>query len=499
MREFTTTFDANTDFTGGNVPDGALRLSGDEMRKLGYQVIDALVEHFEELPDKPVTRNANRPALEERLREPMPEKGSDPSEVLQRVQRDVFSNMMHVDHPRFFAFIPSPSNFVSAMADALAAGFNVFSGSWLEGSGPAEIELVTIDWLRHLCGLPKTANGLFVSGGSMANLTALTVAREAKLGNDASNAVAYCSDQTHSSVDRALRLLGFAPDQIRKISSDENFRLDMTELRREVAADRAAGRVPFCVIANAGTTNCGAIDPLMELADFCEEEGMWMHTDAAYGGAAMLTEEGQILLEGLDRSDSVTLDPHKWLFQPHEIGCVLVREGWRLKNTFRVVPDYIQDVDRTEEEVNFFDYGIQMTRGFRALKLWMSLQTFGLEAFQKAISRGIELAEFTEEVLRESGQWEIVTPAQIGLITFRYVPEGWSDEEVDALNRGLVEKMIKDRFAFISSTILGGRTVLRMCTDNPRTTEEDIRETIRRLESFGQELSLSTDEVAARV
>lgn len=467
----------------------ALSLSKEEMKAFGYGVIDALVDHFAELADKPVTRKADRSALEKRLREPIPEEGTEAKEVLSRVERDVFGNMMHVDHPRFFAFIPSPSNFVGAMADALASGFNVFSGSWLEGSGPTEIELVTVDWLRQLCGLPDTAGGLFVSGGSTANLTALAVARESKLGHRSSGAVAYCSDQTHSSVDRALRLLGFDPSQVRKIPSDGDFRLDLRELRREVAADRAAGRRPFCVVANAGTTNSGAVDPLVDLADLCEREGMWLHADAAYGGAAVLSDEERALLEGLERVDSLTLDPHKWLFQPHEIGCVIVRQGRLLKDTFRVVPDYVKDADRAEEEVNLYDYGIQMTRGFRALKLWMSLQVFGLDAFRRAVARGIELAELAEEALRGSPRWEVVTSAQIGILTFRYAPAGWSATQIDALNRRLVEDMIEDGFAMISSTVLKGRTVLRMCTNNPRTTESDIEETIRRLGGYGRELS----------
>ncbi len=488
MTEISTRVNAPSSVASGQ-PDSPLQLSREEMRELGYKVVDTIVEHFEELPNKPVTRKAGRLKLENRLREPIPEKGSDIQEVLGRLQRDVFGNMMHVDHPRFFAFIPSPSNFVSAMADALASGFNVFSGSWLEGSGPTQVELVTVDWLRQLCAMPETTSGLFVSGGSMANLTALAVAREARLGNQVSDAVIYCSDQTHSSIDKALRLLGFGPHQIRKIPSDDGFRLPMPELRREVLADRAAGKVPFCVVANAGTTNTGAVDPLAELAKFCQANGLWLHADAAYGGAAALHEKGRELLDGIEKVDSLTLDPHKWLFQPHEIGCVLIREGWRLKDTFRSVPDYVRDADRAEEEVNFFDHGIQMTRGFRALKLWMSLQVFGLEAFREAVERGISLAELVEDVLCELPRWEIVTPAQIGMLTFRYAPEGWLPAEVDALNRKLVEETIEDGFAMVSSTVLEGRTVLRMCTNNPSTTDADIRETIQMLTHLAEKLN----------
>jgi aromatic-L-amino-acid decarboxylase len=469
--------------------DGMLRLSSEEMRKLGYKVVDVLIEHFEDLPNKPVTRRADRPALDKKLRKPPPMEGNDPEDVLREVQREVFSSMMHVDHPRFFAFIPSPSNFISVMADALAAGFNVFSGTWLEGSGPTEIELVTIDWLRQICGLPDTAGGLFVSGGSMANLTALAVAREIKLRNRIPGAVVYCSDQTHSSIDRGLRVLGFSPTQIRKIPSDKNFRLVMSRLRRAVISDRAKDRNPFCVVANVGTTNSGAVDPLPALADFCSEEGLWLHADGAYGAAAMLCDENRSLLEGLERVDSLILDPHKWLFQPHEMGCVLVRDGRRLGQTFRMVREYTRDVERSEE-VNLQDCGIQMTRGFRALKLWMSLRVFGLEAFREGIAQGIASAELAERALRDLAHWEIVTPAQLGILTFRYVVAGRPAAEIDALNLGLVEEMIEDGFAMVSSTVLKGRTVLRMCINNPRTTEADISETVRLLNHYGNKISL---------
>src|SRR5215470_14437916 len=208
-------------------PNRTLELSSDEMREIGYKVVDMLVEHFEQLRDKPVTRKASRPALEKRLREPLPEKATSAEQVLQQLQQDVFSNIMHLDHPRFFAFVPSPSNFASVMAETLASGFNVFAGTWLEASGPAEIELVTIDWLRQLCSLPDTAGGLFVSGGSVANLTALATARHIRLRDNIQDVVIYCSDQTHSSIERGLCVMGFGPTQLRKLSSDDMYRLSL--------------------------------------------------------------------------------------------------------------------------------------------------------------------------------------------------------------------------------------------------------------------------------
>lgn len=467
-----------------------LQLSKDEMRQLGYRVIDQIVEYYETVADKPVMNIAPRTELEARLSEPLPELPTDVFSLLDQLQRDVWSNMGNIIHPRFFAFIPGPSNFVSVMADALAAGFNPFAGNWLEGSGPAQIELVTIDWLRQMCDLPETSGGLFVSGGSMANLTALAAAKQNKLNNRTENSVVYFSDQTHSSLEKALRILGFQPDQIRKLPSDEKFRLLMPELRQAVAADRAAGRLPFCAIANAGTTNTGAVDPLNDIADFCSEENLWLHIDGAYGAAACLTERGKKLMAGIERADSLSLDPHKWLFQPFEIGCVILRDARGLKKTFHTMAEYLEDTKRAEEqEINFYDYGLQLTRGFRALKLWLSLKTFGAETFRQAIEHNFEMAEFAESLVRQSSCWEVVSSATMGIVAFRFVPPTSATEaEINELNRRIVEAQIEDGFMFANSTSLGGRVVQRFCTINHRTTKDDVRASIEKLEQLGLSL-----------
>jgi glutamate/tyrosine decarboxylase-like PLP-dependent enzyme len=249
------------------------------------------------------------------------------------------------------------------------------------------------------------------------------------------------------------------------------------------------------VVANAGTVNTGAVDPLRPLAEFCRTEGIWLHADGAYGAAAVLTAHGEALLDGLGEVDSLTLDPHKWLFQPFECGCVLLRDGRQLRETFRIQPEYLRDVERAVEEVNPSDYGIQLTRGFRALKLWLSFKVFGLAAFRAAIEWGITLAEVAEERLRSDPCWEVVTAAQLGLVTFRYAPPGTPEETLDRLNIELVEAMRGSGFAMLSSTQLRGRTVLRLCPINPRTTEEELRETIRRLEDLAGELAHDSEAV----
>lgn len=476
---------------GPNEPEHPpnLTLSRDEMRQLGYRIVDELAEHFADLARKPVMGLAPRAELEARLREPLPEAPTPFTELLDQLQRDVWPNIGHTQHPRFFAFIPSPSNFVSVMADALAAGYNPFAGNWLEGSGPAQIELVTIDWLRTLCGLPETAGGLFVSGGSMANLTALAAARHARLSGHTEQAVIYFSDQTHSSLMKALRVLGFTRAQVRKLPADDKFRLPVAALRQAIAQDRAAGQRPFCVIANAGTTSTGAIDPLNELADLCGQEDLWLHVDGAYGAAGMLCERGQQLLAGIERADSLSLDPHKWLFQPFEIGCVLVRDAALLKQTFHSTAEYLQDTARAEdEEINYYDYGFQLTRSFRALKLWLSLKTFGAAAFRQAIERGFALAELAEALLRQQPHWEIVAPATMAIVAFRYAPPGVTEEKLNELQQRLVAAQIADGFALATSTVLRGQTALRLCPINPRTTEADIRATIEWLTRLGQQI-----------
>ena len=455
-----------------------LAFSREEMREFGYQVIENLIEYYETRREKPVAEMLDYDALDAMLREPLPKTGTPWRDVLAQFERQVVDTSNRVDHPRFFAYIPLANNFVSVMADALAAGYNVFNAVWLQGPGAAQIERLTVDWLRQIFGLPARAGGTFVSGGSVANLTGLAVARQIVLAGDMRNAVAYCSDQIHFAISRGLRVLGFAPEQLRKISSDENYRLSIVKLEEAVAADRAAGKRPFCVIASAGTTNTGAVDPLETLADFCEREKLWLHVDGAYGAPAMMTARGERALAGLERVDSLALDAHKWLFQPIECGIVLVRDRRWLAQTFKETSEVLKDVQLEGEEINFMYQGIQLTRQFRALKLWMSFKVFGLDAISQAIDAGFDNAEKAETLLREAGCWEIVTAAQMAIVTFRYRPKDGDEARANRVTHDLVGRLLEDGYAFASGTQLREKTVMRMCTNNPRTTIDDLKETI---------------------
>jgi glutamate/tyrosine decarboxylase-like PLP-dependent enzyme len=460
-----------------------LEFSPDRMRQIGYRVVDRLVDHLATLPTQRVGTKGDPAVLMKALSEPVPEQGMEFEAVLDQVERDVLANTMHVNHPRFFAYVPGPGNFIGAMADALISGYNVFAGTWISGSGPAAVELTVLEWLREMCGLPASAGGVFVSGGTMANLTALVVARHVKIRGRLEDATVYFSDQAHSSLEKALRVIGLPAENQRRVPSDSGFRLPTGELARQIELDRSAGKHPFCVIASAGTTNTGAIDPLPELSALCREQGLWLHVDGAYGAAAIIAERGRELLAGLELADSLSLDPHKWMFQPYELGCVLVRDRDHLRETFRILPEYLKDTQLHSDEFNFTDYGIQLSRNFRALKLWMSIKVFGLAAFRAAIERGFVLAEFTEACLRGMPGWEIVTPAQMGIVCFRYSALD------DAAHLSLVQTLLEDGFALITSTILRGQTVLRTCTINPRTTETDIRAALERLDGFARRVT----------
>ena len=471
-----------------------LEVDLEQMRADGYAAVDTLVDHLSSLGDRSIGRVADRSTLDVLLGGDPPDVGRPFDEVLKQTVDDVFGNSLLCNHPRYFAFVPGPSNYYGVLADALAAGFNVFTGTWLESSGPAVVEAQMIDWLRRVTGLPGRAGGLFVSGGSVANLTGLAVARHAQLNDKTKDAVIYCSDQIHASIDKAAFLIGFNKGQLRRLPSDAEFRLDPQTLRHAISEDRSAGRRPFCVVANAGTTNTGAVDPLNEIADICEAEGMWLHVDGAYGASAIIGSRSVDVLAGLGRADSLVLDPHKWLFQPFEIGAVLVRDKDLLTDTFHVNADYMQDTHTSGDEINYCDQGVQLSRGFRALKLWLTLQCFGLDAVSEAIDRGIELAEIAEARLRRDTRFDVVSPATLGVVTFRYVGCGslGSTDKAD-MTKKISRDLLESGYAVVTSTALRGQSVLRLCTINPRTTDDDVLNTIERMAEAGDRLVAEND------
>lgn len=468
-----------------------LTLSSERMAELAALAAALVIERCEGLREGRPWVGGTREELEPLMREPAPEAGRPAEEVMRRAVEDILPVAARVDHPRFFAFVPSSPTWPGVLADFLAAGHNIFQGTWLGSGGPSQLEVVVLDWFRAWIGYPEGAGGLFTSGGSAASLDALVAAREAA-GSPLAGTV-YMSDQSHSALTRAVRIVGVRSEHLRLVASDDRFRIDMAALEAAIAEDRAAGRVPIAVCANAGATNTGAVDPLGPLADLCAREGIWLHVDAAYGGFAILTEKGRAALQGIERADSIAMDAHKWLFQPFETGCLMVRDVRRLEEAFAVSPEYLQDTRWGRDHPNFGDRGLQLSRSFRALKVWMSIQTFGLAAFRRAVSRGIELAERAEEYVRTSDVLEIANPASLGVICFRYRPRGITigEEELEALNKAIQSRVIESGTAMMSSTRLRDRYSLRLCILNHSSTWDDVRSTLADIERIGGEMLAS--------
>ena len=415
--------------------------------------------------------------------------------MLAEFQDKVARHAFRTNHPRFLAFVPGTPTFLSALGDFLCAGTNFFAGVWLEAAGPAQVELVVLDWFKEFLGYPAEAQGLLTGGGSEANLTALAVAREPLSYDDRPRAVLYLTEQRHWSVDRAARVLGLRPDQLRPVQADGQYRLTPAALAEAVRRDRAAGRLPWAVVVNAGATNTGVVDPLAGLADVCRQEGLWLHVDAAYGWPAVLIPEGKQLLAGVERADSVTLDPHKWFAQTFEAGCLLVRDGRRLTETFALRPEYMQDVEPAEDEVNFADRGLALTRRFRALKIWLTVKVLGVGWFRALVDRCCRLAELGQALLERAPGFEVLSPRRLSIVCFRWVPPGLAargepdQEELNRLNLTLIDELRKTGRAFLSSTRLRGRVALRFCFVNWRTTAADVEEVVRLLSELAARLT----------
>lgn len=463
-----------------------ISLSKEQMRTLGYQAIDLIVEHLDTLSQQPAIQTAPDDIVQKLSQEAIPQEGMDVGELLNQVTEDILKHSAFVHHPRYFAYMPGPHNYISVLAALLINGFNTFAGTWVEASGPTEIELVTVKWLAELLGMPETTAGIFVSGGTLANEIGLLVAREAVAGQPLSQYLTYCSDVTHVSIDQSLKVLGFAPEQLRKIESDDAFGLSLSHFKAQLERDRAAGYTPMCVALTAGTTSTGAIDPLPEIIDFCQREGLWVHVDASYGGALAVSKTYRHLLKGIEGADSVTLDPHKWLFQPFEMGGILVAQGHRLREAFQIHADYLQGVE--QKHVNFQDYGPQQTRNFRALKLWLSLKAFGLQNFAAAVEQGIHNAELAENLIRASETLTVMTPACLGIVTFQYHPKAAeaTGEALQRVNDAIAKATIQHGYSMVSTTRVRGQTALRMCLINPMTTRDDIAMTLSLLEEMGE-------------
>ena len=471
-----------------------LALRPEQMRTMGLAVVEMLIARIEALRDGPVLQTDTLEAMRERLAAQPSSGPRDFAELLRVLDEDVLPFVGHFDHPRFFGYIPGAGTWPAALGDLIAAATMIDAGSWREAAGPSALELSVLDWFRDWVEYPEAAAGVLVSGGSAANLTAIACAREALIGPMSPRIVMYTGDQTHSSVARAARHLGFRPDQLRVLPTDDDFRLRPADVIAAIDADLAADRLPFLVSANAGTTNTGAVDPIGELADACHERGVWLHVDGAYGAFAVLTDRGKRAMQGINKADSITLDPHKWLAMPFEVGCLLVREGRLLEQSFELHPEYLKEGHAAG--INFADRGLQLTRASRAIKVWLAIESFGLDAFRATIDRAIDQTLAAQARIEADPRLELVTAASLGILTFRR--RGADDETAavtDHANAAIVQSLAAGGEVLVTSTLVKGRYAIRLCVLNHTTEDEDVAFAIDRV----AEANVSDLDLAAAI
>ncbi|HXF35899.1 MAG TPA: pyridoxal-dependent decarboxylase [Actinomycetota bacterium] len=485
------------------VPD--LDWPAERARAFSTRVADLYGELLAGLRDLPVGRRWTAAEVREAVALEVPDEPMPEEELLSYLREVAFRWSGYPGHPRFYAYISGSGTVPGAAADLLAAGINMNVGGWQLAPSATEIELHLTRWFGRAFGLPEGSGGILTSGGAMATFVALKVARDRAAGWDVRRQgvrggpplVLYLSTETHVVSERAADMLGLGTAHVRAVPVDEGFRMRVDLLGERVRADREAGLRPFAVVGTAGTVATGAVDPLPELADLCRDEGLWFHVDAAYGGPAVLAPDLRPLLAGIERADSIAFDPHKWLYTPHSGGCVLVRDLEHLRASFEVDPTYtIQDKDLTGHGLDLGRLGPQFSRGFWALKVWVSLLAHGRSAYARRISHDAALARYLGARVEEHPRFELATPVNLSICCFRFVPEGLPEGPgregyLSLLNRRLMTELQADGRAYCSNAVLGDRFVLRACIVNHRTEAPDLDALLEAAEELGTALDAS--------
>src|SRR5574341_1936623 len=466
-----------------------LEMNPDEFRALGHQMVDQVADFFATLQKRkrPVTHGESPTMIRDALGTgSLPQKGTDPKQMLERVADLLFDHSLFNGHARFWGYITSSAAPIGALGDLLAAAVNPNVGAWILSPMASEIEAQTVQRIAEMIGYPTTCGGLLVSGGNMANFVGFLAARKAKTGWDVRAAGVlggkgrtlrvYCSSETHTWIQKAADLFGLGTDSIRWIPTDEKLRMDTNALRKQIREDRERGDLPMIVVGAAGSVSTGASDPLPEIARICREYGLWFHVDGAYGGFAAVLPDASADLKGLSEADSVAVDPHKWLYAPLEAGCALVRDPEKLREAFAYHPPYYHF---GVEAINYLDYGPQNSRGFRALKVWLALQQVGREGYVQMISDDIRLAQELYRRVADHPTLQAFTQ-DLSITTFRYVPPnlqpGSEDVEnyLNQLNQEVLTRLQQSGEAYVSNAVIGSRFVLRACIVNFRTSLVDI-------------------------
>ena len=451
--------------------------SADEIRAWSNSVTQFVTDYLSELRDHPVYRRTSSREIQSGLDSKLPIKGTDFDSLLKIFRDEIVPFSRQNAHPRMFGYVQSPGTPIAAFADLLASTLNANLTIWRSAPAPVELERITIDWVRQILGSKTGAGGLFVSGGSMANLIGIAMARQTK-NYSPGRLRLYASSETHFSVRKAAALLGIGRQNVRHVAVDDRFKMRVEDLIAKIGADLEAGYIPFCVVANAGTVNTGAIDPLAQIREIADHYHLWMHVDGSYGAFAMLAESAKKLFAGMEQADSIALDPHKWLYLPVDVGCVIYRNPEIARATFANEAEYTRMFgEEADEAFVCWDYGPELSRRFRALKVWMLLKGVGLTQLSAAIERNLACARYLESMVQASKDFQMVAPVELSIFCFRHVPmqlRNQPAEAIDAFNERLLVAVQRDGSSYLSNAALGGRFALRGCVLNYRTTLRDM-------------------------
>jgi aromatic-L-amino-acid decarboxylase len=451
--------------------------SPDEIRDCGKSAVDWMTEYLSGLPESRVYPQTSSSEIRERLDQALPLEPTPFDELLKSFRDVIVPHSRQNGHPRMFGYVQSPGTAIAAFADLLASTLNANLTAWRSAPAAVEVERLTIDWIRQILGCNPGTAGLFVSGGSSANLAALAAARNSKRNEKSGKQLRlYASVETHHSIAKAATLLGLGREAVRSIAVDERFRIRIDDLVAQITTDLAAGDLPFFVAANAGTVNTGAFDPLARVHEVAERFGLWMHVDASYGGFAVLAEPARPLFSGIERADSISLDPHKWLYLPVDCGCVLYRDPEQARATFAHDADYTRVIGREADEAfAFWDYGPELSRRFRALKVWMLLRGVGLNSLGAAIEKDLGCARHLESLVQASDDFEMLAPVELSIFCFRHRPDHLDEEsDLNAWNERLMIALQRDGSSYLSNATINGRFALRGCVLNYRTELHDM-------------------------
>jgi len=458
-------------------------MNKDEFRRLGHQLIDWIADYFEKIEDLPVLPPIEPGDLKARLPAAPPAQGEPMDEIVADLDRLIVPALTHWSHPSFFAYFATSTSAPGIFGELLSAAFDNKAMLWRTSPASTELEEVVLDWLRQMMGLDPGMHGIIYDTASVSSLHAIAAAREGVERRIREEGMSgrpdlpllrvYVSEQSHSSIEKAVITLGLGQRGLRKIPTDSEFRMDVRALREAIDEDKRNGFLPFCIVATVGTTSTSSIDPVPEIISIGEEHAMWLHVDAAYAGSAAIVPEFRQILAGCERADSLVTNPHKWLFTPFDLSVLYCRHMDLLKRAFSLVPEYLRTPEQ-EKVRSGSDYGIQLGRRFRALKLWMVMRYFGHEGLAARIREHCRLARLFAAWIDESPDWEIMAPVPLALVCFRACPKDRSD--LDALNEEVMHRVNASGRALLSHTRLNDKLTLRLSIGNIRTTEQHVRQ-----------------------